>query len=172
MEFAENGNLNSLLEKQTEPIEWLLRMKWSVQISNALTYIHQSHVVHRDLRCVNILITKDLDIKISDFGISVWFNETGEIKKKPVYVGGKMQYDLANDTDTLQYQYDIRLFGIVLNKLLLFGESVNEDKYNWKTNTIKVECDLQSYSDLIHSCFHPNINTPYISAFSPNLQLP
>ena len=154
--------LNNFLLQRNQPIEWPIRMKWCMQLTNALLYLHQSGIVHRDIRCVNILLTKNWDIKISDFGVSIW---AGRTTTKGVYIGGKGMYELASEKETSSPQFDIRLLGIVFAKMLLFGEQVSQDTYNWKTNTIDVSCDRTSYSDLIQSCFHPNITTPYIAAF-------
>ena len=109
-----------------------------------------------------LLINTKIGIKISDFGVSIW---AGRTTTKGVYIGGKGMYDLATEIETSSPQFDIRLLGIVFNKMLLFGEQVSQDTYNWKTDTIDVSCEKSSYSDLIQSCFHPNITTPYIAAF-------
>jgi len=41
-------------------------------------YIHERHVIHRDLKPDNILLSRDekycLDVKIVDFGLSAVFN--------------------------------------------------------------------------------------------------
>lgn len=36
----------------------------------ALAFLHESNVVHRDLKSANILITSECNIKICDFGLS------------------------------------------------------------------------------------------------------
>ena len=36
----------------------------------ALTFLHEANVMHRDLKCANILITSECDAKICDFGLS------------------------------------------------------------------------------------------------------
>jgi mitogen-activated protein kinase kinase kinase len=34
----------------------------------ALAYLHEQNIIHRDLKCANILINEQLEPKISDFG--------------------------------------------------------------------------------------------------------
>jgi hypothetical protein len=65
------------------------------------------------------------------------------------------------------FSFNLRLFAIVLSKMLLFGqESLQLDLLNWKTGKIDdLPCDKQSYLKLIEACFFPNITTPYIVAF-------
>jgi len=38
------------------PTDWDLRLKWTIQLANAICFIHSHNVVHRDLRCVNLLV--------------------------------------------------------------------------------------------------------------------
>lgn len=49
------------------------------EILKGLLYIHSKGIIHCDLKPLNILITHDWDIKISDFGMSNV--QTGEINK-------------------------------------------------------------------------------------------
>ena len=40
------------------------------QIVSAIRYMHSKNVLHRDLKTANIFLTKDVMVKIGDFGIS------------------------------------------------------------------------------------------------------
>ncbi|XP_076880317.1 testis-specific serine/threonine-protein kinase 6 [Brachyhypopomus gauderio] len=41
---------------------------WFSQIVSAVSHLHQKDIVHRDLKCENVLLTADNQVKITDFG--------------------------------------------------------------------------------------------------------
>jgi len=119
--------------------------------------LHEKGIIHRDLRFANILLTDKQDIRLSDFGISLW-KGSGEAAALPVYVG-KEHYKVTNDKATLTFNFDLRHLGIVLAKLLLFGDAMDLDLWDTKTNSLmlsKLNCQFMPYLQLIELCLSPS----------------
>ncbi|XP_026404701.1 probable leucine-rich repeat receptor-like serine/threonine-protein kinase At3g14840 isoform X1 [Papaver somniferum] len=75
-EYLENNCLARALfgeEGVQLKLDWLTRHKICVGIARGLTFLHEESrlkIVHRDIKCTNVLLDKDLNPKISDFGLA------------------------------------------------------------------------------------------------------
>ncbi len=74
MQFAQNGDLSGRLEemkKKRQTISEDTIWKWTTQILFALNSLHRSNIMHRDLKCANVFLSKDYqEIKIGDLNVS------------------------------------------------------------------------------------------------------
>ena len=73
MEYIEGDNLTQYIKKHNNDLSEMHIGHIMSQISNAIKYLHQYGIVHRDLKTDNIMIenkTNNITVKIMDFGLS------------------------------------------------------------------------------------------------------
>ncbi|XP_047310376.1 probable leucine-rich repeat receptor-like serine/threonine-protein kinase At3g14840 [Impatiens glandulifera] len=75
-EYMENNSLARALYGSEEfqiKLDWFTRYKICIGIARGLAYLHEESrlkIVHRDIKTTNVLLDKDLNPKISDFGLA------------------------------------------------------------------------------------------------------
>lgn len=75
MEFVDGETLTSLVSRRKR-IPWLEVIEISLQIAAALKAAHNAGIVHRDLKPSNLMVRKDGQIKLTDFGVAHVFATT------------------------------------------------------------------------------------------------
>nr|XP_031837288.1 testis-specific serine/threonine-protein kinase 4-like [Nomia melanderi] len=69
MEYAKNGSLLDTIKRDTY-IDELRSRRWFRQLLEAIDYCHGRGIVHRDVKCENLLMDSNFNIKLSDFGFA------------------------------------------------------------------------------------------------------
>ncbi len=70
MEFVEGVGLSLLVDLQNEEMK-RYRLRYMIQIGEALNHFHQQNWIHRDICPRNIMVADDKNIKLIDFGLTV-----------------------------------------------------------------------------------------------------
>ena len=73
MELCTNGDLRIAItnqKKKGRPFSEEQLLSWFLDLFHGIKYLHDLHIIHRDIKPGNILLTQCGSIKISDFGLS------------------------------------------------------------------------------------------------------
>lgn len=133
MEYVEGETLKELMKRQGS----LDRSRVADivgKISSGLQYAHEHHIIHRDIKPQNIMVSKQGEAKIMDFGIAKFIDthmtKTGIFLGTPAY--SSPEQIKGEDVD---FRSDIFSLGVLAHELLTRrppfpGESINTILYN------------------------------------------
>ncbi len=172
MELAQKGPLVTLNEKngvfcinknyKDDIYDEKLMKKWILDIAKGLKFLHENNVVHRDIKSDNILIDKNGNCKIADFGCSIKLkNNQADLFSK---TEGNMYFfppEFVDGKSKKQFGYkpvDIWAFGVSMytcifkslpflpenreNVVELFRE-IRESKFDYNKNGVKISKDME-----------------------------
>ncbi|XP_042468446.1 mitogen-activated protein kinase kinase kinase 1-like [Zingiber officinale] len=77
LELMTKGSLASLYQKY--PLQDSQVSIYTRQILNGLKYLHDRKVVHRDIKCANILVDANGSVKLADFGVAKEMSESNQL---------------------------------------------------------------------------------------------
>jgi tetratricopeptide (TPR) repeat protein len=116
MEYLTGSDLAELIEKN-EPIPFLQKLDYAIQICRGLSYSHANEIVHRDIKPQNIRIVGSGKVKIMDFGIArslaSTLTTTGAVIGTPYYMSPEQIQGRHVDKRS-----DIFSFGVLFYELL------------------------------------------------------
>uniref|UniRef100_A0A182NBP7 non-specific serine/threonine protein kinase n=1 Tax=Anopheles dirus TaxID=7168 RepID=A0A182NBP7_9DIPT len=91
------------------------------EVSRALVYLHEHHIVHRDVRGSNILLTKDGEIKLCDYGLARDTKSTlgkrGTCIGSPCWMAPEVVTSSKSEKDVYDNRSDVWALGITAIEL-------------------------------------------------------
>jgi len=129
MEFLEGQTLERLMQ-QIRPLPEADALPIVSQVCDALEYLHQHEVVHRDLKPQNIMLCTDGSVRIMDFGIAkaassrrLTFGGFSPTMGTPDYMAPEQVKGRRGDTRTDIYSLGAILYEMVTGRVPFEGEN-------------------------------------------------
>ncbi|KAK4789114.1 hypothetical protein SAY86_020433 [Trapa natans] len=116
-EFMSNGSLDSHLFDHKTLLTWEVRYRIAEDLALAILYLHEEWVqcvVHRDIKCSNVMLDSSFSAKLGDFGLARLVDH--EKGSQTTMLAGTMGY-LAPEcvyTGRSSKESDVYSFGIVV----------------------------------------------------------
>lgn len=124
MEYVEGTSLERFIRLHGAlPVDQALA--WFVQIVDALAYAHRKNIIHRDIRPANILISREGQVKVGDFGTSRYLDGDHFASTRigsPPYMAPEHFQGKANYQSDL-YSMGVLMYECLTNKLPFYDKS-------------------------------------------------
>uniref|UniRef100_A0A8C7ZZE4 non-specific serine/threonine protein kinase n=1 Tax=Oryzias sinensis TaxID=183150 RepID=A0A8C7ZZE4_9TELE len=85
IEFCAGGAVDAVMLELERPLTEPQIRAVCRQTLQALTYLHENKIIHRDLKAGNILLSLDGDVKLADFGVSA--RNTKTLQRRDSFIG-------------------------------------------------------------------------------------
>lgn len=120
MEYINGEDLKKLLlHKKTEKLQ---RYDIILRVGRGLDYLHEHNIIHQDIKPENILVSKNNEVKIIDFGLArynrlIAFIRNRFIDGTPTYMSPEQIRKRHTDKRTDIYSYGITVYEMLTGKV-------------------------------------------------------
>ncbi|KAK1256728.1 putative receptor-like serine/threonine-protein kinase [Acorus gramineus] len=154
-EYIDNGNLHQWLHGEVGPVSpltWEIRMKIAIGTAKGIAYLHEGlepKVVHRDVKSSNILLDKQWNPKVSDFGLAKLLGPGstfvttrvmgtfGSFPDVPYNISCSYVAPEYASTGMLNERSDVYSFGVLMMELISGRTPVDYGRPNGEVNLVE-----------------------------------
>jgi serine/threonine-protein kinase len=129
MEYVEGKNLKQLLSShKIVPLEKVIEI--TEKVCDALESAHKQGIIHRDIKPENVMIDKNGNVKLMDFGLAITNEEStnNEVLGTPFFMSPEQIRGDSVDKRTDVYALGVSLFQLVCGKLP-FGDGDIKERH-------------------------------------------
>ncbi|CAD8097844.1 unnamed protein product [Paramecium primaurelia] len=146
-----------------------------LQLSNGLSYLHQLGYVHRDIKLENVMMTKEPNVKLIDFGLSVYIDSNKLYPRHcgtPTYMAPELHQENNLIIGEILKKSDVFSLGVLIFTLCYgyppftiaksteckFWQTIEQKKWQafWNYFDKKIIRSDQHFKDLIQNMLDPD----------------
>ncbi|XP_048610960.1 LEAF RUST 10 DISEASE-RESISTANCE LOCUS RECEPTOR-LIKE PROTEIN KINASE-like 1.4 isoform X7 [Brassica napus] len=158
-EYISNGTLADHLHgdrAQPRPLCWSVRLNVAIETACALSFLHTSGIIHRDVKTTNILLDDDYTVKVADFGLSRLFPmDQTHISTAPQGTPGYVDPEYYQ-CYRLNEKSDVYSFGVVLTELISSKEAVDITRHRHDINLANMAVS-KIQNNALHELVDPSL---------------
>ena len=117
LDLCHNGSLADMLKKR-KSIDEIEARYYIKQLLDAVEYCHKKRIIHRDLKLGNILLDKEMTIKLSDFGLAAKLNFEDEKRRTMCGTPNYIAPEVLDSKFGHSYEVDIWAIGVIIYTLI------------------------------------------------------
>ena len=127
-EYVEGGALDAYL-REKGPLDPDTFFQMAVGILDAISYAHRAGVLHRDLKTANVLMDREMQPRIADFGLAKGIDDAGlqttdgAMMGTPVYMAPELARGEKATAATDQYAVGVLLYQMLCAKPPLWADN-------------------------------------------------
>lgn len=149
-EYIPNGTVADHLHGKRASsglLSWSVRLNIAIETADALAYLHESDIIHRDVKTNNILLDNDFHVKVADFGLSRLFpNDVTHVSTAPQGTPGYVDPEYYQCYQ-LTEKSDVYSFGVVLIELISSLQAVDTNRHRHDINLANMAVNkIQSHT--------------------------
>jgi len=187
MEFLGGGSLADMIKAGSAGIPEKYVPLLLKSIFEALTYMHSAGKIHRDIKCGNILLSRQGEVKLADFGVVGQLSDT--IQKRKTMVG--TPYWMAPEVITgSSYDTKADIWSVGITAIEMVRARPPRHEMHWMKALMAIpEADPptlegnfnETLKDLVYKCLQKNpenrmtaqecLQHPLIANIDPNVSL-
>ncbi|XP_037393170.1 focal adhesion kinase 1 isoform X6 [Pygocentrus nattereri] len=121
MELCTLGELRSFLQVRKYSLDLASLILFSYQLSTALAYLESKRFVHRDIAARNVLVSSVDCVKLGDFGLSRYMEDSSYYKASKGKLPIKWMAPESINFRRFTSSSDVWMFGVCMWEILMYG---------------------------------------------------
>jgi len=148
-DYFSKGDFAKFLDNK--PLKEKYCKKYAKQLADGLRYLLDNNIIHRDLKPQNILVTNELDIKITDFGFARKFDNGvlfNTLCGSPMYMApeiiNKQDYSIKSDlwsVGIIIYQMFYGKVPFDVSNFVQLIKKINNEQIHFPSDKIKISAE-------------------------------